>query len=188
MDTYGFAECCCRAPELGYFDPKMAGAPMARCPACKREQGVIGGFNAVRRYWNALLWAPKPDALPLPEPRLCGMALGWRPCRFRIELARFGHTDEEEAEGAFLTNRSLAAICGTSYDGRHLEHVELELWPSRRRLTLNWPRKKRWPYSTIGVSLYGDFDKAFTVDIYSTRLREHDELMAWLDGAGKEAK
>ena len=188
MDAYGFAMCCGKSPELGYFDPVVKGAPMARCPVCKRSQGVIGGFEDVRRYWNVQFWqgVRKPETWPASELLLADMQAGWRPCEFRIDLATFGRTDKHYAEGAFLADRSLRELLQKDTRDGHLTHVTLELWPSRRRLTLNWPWKKRCPSSTVYAAVSHHFDQALTLNIYATLMRQHCDLMAWLNGAGEE--
>ena len=196
MDLFGFAECCGAPPE-----PCNEGAALCvKCPKCGKRAGVYGGLMFLRSHWNRLHNGPNPpynDRAAMRQvvwPRLVGLPPGWRSASLDIEFVGYGHTEKmRDLESAvFLAPESTEELfmgrdpkepyeCAVGKH-RYLHDIEIIATNPDNRLKLEWPARKRYPYSYVYASRGYCTDGTWwpTLRIQAWTMKHKDDILGWL--------
>jgi hypothetical protein len=196
MDLFGFAECCGIPPEQDVEGTALG----VKCPKCGKNAAVYGGPMFLRSYWNRRCSGPRPadgdrkGMRGVAAPRLVGLPAGWRSAALDIEFVGYGHSQKmRDLESAvFLSPESTETLlmgrdpqevyeCAV---GKHRELHDLEIIATNpdNRLRLQWPERKRYPYSYAYASRGYCTDGTwwFLLCLRPWTAKHKDDILRWL--------
>jgi hypothetical protein len=182
MNMLGFAECCGRPPER---HSDGTAALCVRCPVCGKQQGVWGNsLGFLRRHWNARFSGPRPETndresmRKIVWPKLHGLPDGWRCADVTMELLSVGSTErlvshepvlfysELDAVGLLMGNDEAETYECALGAHRYIRRLDIVGRSADHKLSIDWPVRKRYPYSSAHASRWNCTDGTWGLTLH----------------------